>query len=60
MKGTVYGNRLPMGYASEKSLGTTALDCTENRRQHHTPKRRGTAKPHGVTFQKTVIYGFAC
>ena len=26
MKGTIYGNWLPKGYASEKSLGTTGLD----------------------------------
>jgi len=26
--GTIYGNRLPMGYASEKRLGTTALGPT--------------------------------
>jgi hypothetical protein len=25
MKGTIYGNRLPRGYASEKSLVTTVL-----------------------------------
>ena len=30
MKGTVYGNRLPRGYASEKSLGTTALKGQHN------------------------------
>jgi hypothetical protein len=30
MKGTVYGNRLPKGYARDKRLGTAALEGKHN------------------------------
>jgi hypothetical protein len=30
MKGTIHGNRLPRGYASEKMLGTIALKGKHN------------------------------